>query len=177
MPKREYTNATLLSQVIQKLKSYIRLGKEAVKDLPTVLSHSDFSKHITASPLPLSSLQAPVTELFFVYFAADISPAEKDTVDSLINEFIEKALVGYPEVRGINTAWGVENDFPVRGGNEGQTGSVLALFLGWTSVAAHKQFAQSDVFKDNINLVKGLPGVVGTSMTHVSCVSHGRKTE
>lgn len=155
----------------------IRFGEEAVKDLPTILTHGEFSKHVATTPFPPSALQAPVTEILLVYFPSDISTAAKDSVESNIKQFIDKALTGYPEIKGVNYGWGVENDFPVRGGEEGQTGSILMAFVGWTSIDAHLKYQETDLYKENVHLLQSFEGVVGMKMIHINCQNLGRKTE
>jgi hypothetical protein len=118
-----------------------------------------------------------VTEVLLVYFPSDISPAGKDSVVSQVKEFVDKALTGYSDIKGVNYGWGVENDFPVRAGEEGQTGSILMAFVGWTSIDAHLKFQETDIYKEHAHLVQTLEGVVGMHMFHTSCQSLGRKAE
>ncbi|KFY81249.1 hypothetical protein V500_11590 [Pseudogymnoascus sp. VKM F-4518 (FW-2643)] len=117
-------------------------GREAVKELQTILTHGEFTKHLAIVPSPPLVLQAPVTEILLAYFPSDISEAQKDAASANVQEFSEKALKRCSDVKGFSFGWGVENDFPVRG-EEGQTGSVLAVFIGWTSIDAHMKFRET----------------------------------
>lgn len=105
------------------------------------------------------------------YFSSDISQAQKDAAFANVKEFSEKGLNKCSDVKGFSFGWGVENDFPVRGGDEGQSGSVLAAFIGWTSIDAHMEFRETEPFKDNVGLLRRMEGVVKLAMFHVSCQS------
>ncbi|KFY57237.1 hypothetical protein V496_06511 [Pseudogymnoascus sp. VKM F-4515 (FW-2607)] len=146
-------------------------GGEAVKELPTILTHGEFTKHVAVTPSPPLVLQAPVTEIMLAYFSSDISQVQKDAAFANVKEFSENGLNKCSDVKGFSFGWGVENDFPVRGGDEGQTGSVLAAFIGWTSIDAHMEFRETEAFKDNVGLLRRMDGVVKLAMFHVSCQS------
>lgn len=62
-------------------------------------------------------------------------------------------------------------------GEEEQTGSVLAVFIGWTSIDAHMKFRETEVFQENVGLIRGMEGVVKLVLFHVSCQSLKRTTE
>ena len=78
-----------------------RYGAEAVKDLPSVLTHGEFSKHITLSPSS-KVLQSPVTEVLLAYFPSDISAAEKVLAAAQFQQYIEKGLGGSADVKGVS---------------------------------------------------------------------------
>ncbi|KFY24308.1 hypothetical protein V493_05329 [Pseudogymnoascus sp. VKM F-4281 (FW-2241)] len=146
-------------------------GGEAVKELPTILTHGKFTKHVAVAPSPPLALQAPVTGIMLAYFSSDISPDQTDAASANVREFSEKGLSKCSDVKSVSFGWGIENDFPVRGGEEGQTGSVLAAFIGWTSIDAHVEFRETKAFKDNMGLLRHMEGVVKLAMFHVSCQS------
>ena len=103
------------------------------------------------------------------FFPAEISQAEQDAVSAQFQQFVDKALKQCPHVKGVSFGWGVENDFPVRGGEEGQKGSLLTALIGWPSVDAHMKFRETDVFKDNVGLIRSLEGLVKLTMFHLNC--------
>lgn len=111
------------------------------------------------------------------YFSSDVSQAQKEAASANAQEFSEKALGKCSDVRGVSFGWGVENDFPVKGGKEGQKGSVLAAFIGWTSIDAHMKFRDTEAFKDNVGLLRSMEGAVKLTMFHVTCQSLKKTTE
>jgi hypothetical protein len=112
-----------------------------------------------------------------IYFPSDISAAARDEVNSRVQEWVEKAVKSCLDITSLSYGWGLENDFPVRGGENGQTGSLLMALVGWTSTDAQVRFQETDIFKDSIHLLTELNGVIGMVMSHVSFKRLARKTE
>lgn len=110
-----------------------------------------------------------MTEVMLAFFPSDLSADAQATVTGRIAQFADKALTGCPDVHACNYGWGVENDFPVRGGAEGQTGSLFVTLIGWSSVDAHMKFRETDVFKENVGLLRGLEGLLKIDMFHIAC--------
>ncbi|KAI8997939.1 hypothetical protein BC832DRAFT_595383 [Gaertneriomyces semiglobifer] len=144
-------------------------GGEAVKELPNILASSEFgSKHVNFNPSPPTALKAPVTEILLAYFDPNLSQPAKDTATSKLTQFFKNALNKCPDCQGVNFGWGIENDFPVRGGAvEGQKGSILVALIGWPSVEAHMKFRDTEVFKENVHLLRGWEGNLAMTMFHV----------
>lgn len=107
-----------------------------------------------------------MTEVLLVWFPSEISPEVKDAATKRLQRFAD-VLAGHPVIHAINLGWGVENDFPVRDGEEGQKGSILTLMIGWPSIDAHMQFRETDMFKNNIHLLRGIEGVIKMTMFHI----------
>jgi hypothetical protein len=152
-----------------------RYGAEAVKELPTILTHGEFTKHVVLTPSSLV-LQSPVTEVLLAYFPTDISATGKDEAIAQFKEFVEKSFDGSPDVGDFSFGWGVENDFPVRG-QGGQVGSVLMAFIGWPSIQASVENWETEGFKKNVELIKGIDGITKLVMFRISCRSLERKAE
>jgi hypothetical protein len=148
-----------------------------VKDLPTVLTHGVFTKHVSVSQSPSQILDSPVTEVLIAYFPSDISSTAKDTAAARFQQFAEKGLGKCADCKGVSSGWGVENDFPVIGGEEGQLGSIFIAFAGWTSIDAHVQFRETEAFKENIHFLRSMEGLLKMTMFHVSCQSIMRVAE
>ena len=129
------------------------------------------------TPSPPLVLQSPVTEIMLAYFPSDISSTAKHTASSQFQQFVEKGLSKSKDVKGVSYGWGLENDFPVRGGEEGQLGSLLIAFIGWDSVEAHERFRETEAFKENVGLITGMEGLLKMVAFHISCRSLGRKIE
>ena len=152
-----------------------RYGAEAVKELPTVLTHGEFSKHVMLSPSS-HVLQSPVTEVLLAYFPSDISAAEKEVAGAQFEQLVQKSLNGFLDVKGVSYGWGTENDFPVRG-EKGQVGSVLMAFIGWPSVKATTKARETETSKEDVELVRNIEGVVKFATFHISCRTLERKAE
>lgn len=140
-----------------------------------VYDRPGFTKHIEANPFPPSALKSPVTEVMVAFFPSDISADAKAAATKRVAEFADEGLSRCDDVQAVNFGWGVENDFPVRGGEEGQTGSTLFALIGWPSIDAHMKFRDTDAFKDNVGLLRGLEGMTKLTMFHVACRSMENK--
>jgi hypothetical protein len=163
---------------VWKLKGWKnRFGGEAVKELPTILTHGEFTKHIAMKKTEPLVLQSPVTEVMLVYFPSNISPAGKDKAAAQLQQFVEKSLENCSDVIAVSYGWGVENDFPVRGGEPGQSGSLLTAFIGWPSIDAHRKFRETEAFKESVDFVRDVEGIVKLAMFHISCQSLGKETK
>lgn len=136
-------------------------------DFPKILGGHHFTKHLSLTPYPHTALRSPVTEVLLIWFPSDISPEAKDTATKRLQQFADVCLQPHTSIHAFNIGWGVENDFPVRDGEEGQKGSLLAGLIGWPSIDAHMQFRETDTFKNNIHLLRGMEGVVKMTMFHL----------
>lgn len=153
-----------------------RFGGEAVKDFPTILTHGIFTKHVAVTDSLAQALKSPVTEVLLAFFPSDTSLAEKDAATSQVQQFIEKAFNKCSDVKAVSYGWGVENDFPVLGGEEGKTGSILTVFVGWPSVDANMKFAETEAFKENIGLIGGMKGMIKLALFRINCRNFGGGT-
>ncbi|KAG8170225.1 hypothetical protein KVR01_000970 [Diaporthe batatas] len=142
-------------------------GKDIVTDFPKILGGHHFTKHVTLTPYPHTALRAPVTEVLLIWFPSDLAPEVKDAATKRLQQFADACLGSNGGIHAINIGWGVENDFPVRDGEEGQKGSLLTAMIGWLSIATHIQFRETDTFKDNIHLLRGIEGFVKMTMFHI----------
>ncbi|KAK7705827.1 hypothetical protein SLS64_007775 [Diaporthe eres] len=141
-------------------------GKDIVKDFPKILGGHHFTKHLNLSPYPHTALRAPVTEVLLVWLPSDISQEAYDAAAKQLQQFAD-VLAEEPVIQAVNVGRGIENDFPVRDGEEGQKGSLLNLMIGWPSIDAHMQFRETDTFKNNIHLLRGMEGVIKMTMFHI----------
>lgn len=141
-----------------------------------VFERPQFTKHVDFKPFPPSALKSPVTEIMLAYFPSDISAEGKEAASERVAQFIEKGLNKCADVQAVNHGWGVENDFPVRGGEEGHRGNALVALIGWPSIDAHTKFRDTEAFKENVGLLRGLEGMVKLTMCHVKCRGLENKT-
>jgi hypothetical protein len=118
-----------------------------------------------------------VTEVLLCYFPSDISPAGKAAATARLQQFVEIGLGQCSDVKAVSYGWGVENDFPVRGGEARQLGSLLVAFIGWPSVDASTTFRETEAFKDNMELISGTEDMINLTRVHISCQYLGREPQ
>lgn len=111
------------------------------------------------------------------YLPSDISTVAKDAATAHLQRFVKESLNKCADVQAVSYGWGVENDFPVRGGEEGQTGTILVTFIGWPSIDAQVKFQQTKAFKENMDSIRGIEGLAKLTQLHLSCQSLGKKIE
>ncbi|KAF4466088.1 hypothetical protein FALBO_7046 [Fusarium albosuccineum] len=142
-------------------------GAEAVKDIPKMCTHGEFSKHIKMDPTS-DILLSPVTELMLVYFPSDISEKNQEELAELFRLIILMDLPDSPGLESLAHGWGLEKDFNVRG-KDGQVGSVLMCFLGWAGVDAQAKVHETDAYKQTLSKVQNMKGAIGFCNVSLSC--------
>ncbi|KAL0933935.1 uncharacterized protein CTRU02_210734 [Colletotrichum truncatum] len=142
------------------------------KNMDKYLDFQDgYIKHVVTKPWPPTILaEAPVTEVLTLFFPADLDEAAKEPLNKQLEEFKTKALDTSPDFKGIAYGWSVENDVPVTG-EPGKTGNLLVAFIGWPSVEAHMKFRETEAFKENIGLLRGMKDITKLAVFHVACRS------
>ena len=93
-----------------------------------------------------------------------------------LQTLVVNSLNGCPDVKGASFGWGLENDFPVRG-EKGRVGSVLMTLIGWPSIEASMRARETETSEKNVELVRGMAGLVELAMFHISCRTLERSTE
>ncbi|KAF4501261.1 multidrug resistance [Fusarium agapanthi] len=132
--------------VIRKPANWYRYGADAVKDIPKICTHGEFTKHIKMIPSS-GVLGSPLTEIVLTYFPQDISEEKKGTLSSKIPEILRQTFPG--EAR-VAHAWGVENDFPARS-EDGVPRSVLMGFVGLSRSETWGDYRQTDGWKEALS--------------------------
>lgn len=144
-----------------------RFGAQAVKHLPQILSHPVFMRHVkmheTSAALD-TILSARATSVLFAYFPSNVP----HSVQSGLVKEVEGVL---DTMRGMSLCvafgWGVETDFPVLGGKDGETGAAFAVFVALDDVESDegvgpKQLVLMDGVKEVLVGAEGLKGVFET---------------
>lgn len=153
-------------------------GAEAVKDLPEILSHSEFQKHVNVDADLKPVLEAPVTQMSFIYFAPDISVSERSAVGFRIKEVIDALVKTTSEATAAVCGWSIENDFPVLDGEEGEpeVGCACVIFVGWTSLHAARVSWEQAVVEHGEDLRKIQHAERALSMVtrHLQCRGFGQ---
>lgn len=151
----------------QKLKS-LRHGEEAVKDYPKIGTHGEFTKHLVMTPSN-GVLNCAVTEIMLIYFPANVSQTFKFEKLEYLVSLLESHFAQFPEVKGMGYGRGMEDDFPVRGCQDGELGSVLVGFVGWSSDDALEKARKTDVYNEAIHLIKSMEGIVSLYIFSTNC--------
>lgn len=146
-----------------------RLAPEAVKDLPSVLSHGEFTKHFDLEGSGKLVYKAPVTELILVYFQPDLPLEQKSAATALVEGYVVKGLGETPGVEGTGFGWGLEDDFPVLDGDKDQKGCVLVVLVGWSSVEACVEARKSTLPEEFLGLTQEVVGVIALKSVLLRC--------
>ncbi|OOQ81523.1 hypothetical protein PEBR_42669 [Penicillium brasilianum] len=151
------------------------LGQEAVKDMPKILSRGFFTKHITATPTLSTALQSRATEIILAYFPQDTSSTQRDSAIGRLQNF-EDDLKSLSGIQALSYGWGVEKDFPVRGGSDDQKASILMSFAGLDSTDAQRNFRESLAFEKLLRLMRSMEGIIKLETFSVKFRSLARDT-
>lgn len=145
--------------------------------MPKIFTHGLFTKHIGVTPSLSLALQSSVTELILAYFPSGVSSTQKDAVIAHLKNFEEDELKGLSGIEALSYGWGVEQDFPVKGGPEDQRASILVSFIGFDSIDAQRIFKQSLTFEKLLGLVRNMEGIFKLENISVDFRSLSRNTE
>jgi hypothetical protein len=124
--------------------------------MPKILSRGFFTKHITATPALSTALQSRVTEIILAYFPPDISSPQRNSAIGRLQNF-EEDLKSLSGIQALSYEWGVEKDFPVRGGSDDQKASILMSFVGFDSIDAQRYFRESEKL---LRLMQSMEGII-----------------
>lgn len=128
--------------------------------MPKILNRGFFTKHVKATPSLSVTLQSPVTEIILAYFDPNISPTQKDSAIGYLQSFEDEDLKSLSDIQALSFGWGVENDFPLRGGSDDQKASILICFIGLDGTGAQRNFRDSFVFKKLLRLLRSVEGII-----------------
>lgn len=122
--------------------------------------HANFHPH---PPTAALSTNCPVTEVLTAYFTS-----KDDSYESNFRKFLDvfKDVEGF---RAASSGWVME-DVPHEKIGEGKKGKAFVAVTGWESVEAHQKARETDVFKDNVHLIR--EGPVALEMHHTTFNEH-----
>lgn len=110
----------------------------------------------------------PVVEVLNMSFPADTDASQKAKIESLWEEFVDKAL-SHPVTFGNRVqGWTKETDVTVPG-DETKTGTIFVALISWPSLEKHMEKRDTDDFKNNVPIIRNLPGLIKMNMFHVQC--------
>ncbi|TDZ14791.1 hypothetical protein Cob_v012402 [Colletotrichum orbiculare MAFF 240422] len=149
-------------------------GVEIVKDLPSILTHSVFMKHLALTSSSPAAFKAPLTEIIFVHFPGIITEVRKTEHAKELGIVLDGMAAQSPHILAVSWGWSVENDFPSQ--LEGaEAGSVLAGVVGWHGVKEQEAFRTTAAYHNAEVMIKSLDGIVNFSSVWVLCRSSERK--
>lgn len=146
--------------------------------MPKILTHGLFTKHVAFTPSLPVALQSPMTEVILAYFPSDDISAQKNAAISHLKN-VEENLKSCSDIGPLSYGWGVENDFPIRGGQENQRASILMFFIGLDSIDAHPTFRKTSTFEKLLSLIQNMDGIIKLEFFSVNfrSLSRNAKTE
>lgn len=118
-----------------------------------------------------------MTQLLLAYFPSDVSSMKKNTATVQLQRYLENYVEKCTYVEAVSCGWGVENDFPVKGGSDGQKGSILTALIGWSSVIAHTKFQETEEMKKTLSSISSIENIVKLTVLRVRCRNLERRTE
>lgn len=140
-------------------------GGEATKRFGKVFTPG-FTKH---AALDISVLKGPGTEVVTAFFPSAITQESKDVVANRVRVFLEKTLEKSPAFRGVSSGWGLEDDFPNPGSEEGETGCLFFALIGWESVEEAKAEKNVEELRDLTQLIVELEGCTKIDRFRLKC--------
>ncbi|KAK2767205.1 hypothetical protein CKAH01_15323 [Colletotrichum kahawae] len=143
-------------------------GEEIVKDLPALLTHGKFVKHLSLTPSSSVALQCPVTELILVYFPEDVSEELRAEATISVERILAENFQTCIDITAVSWGWSVENDFPIRG-QSGDTGAVLAVVVGWDSADEQRLFYQTEIGERARLGMKAIQGAITVTEVSIRC--------
>ncbi|RAH51115.1 uncharacterized protein BO95DRAFT_510213 [Aspergillus brunneoviolaceus CBS 621.78] len=153
------------------------LGQEAVKDLPKILTRGGFTKHITATPSLPATLQSAVTQVILAYFASDRPPTVADAAIAHFENWRENEIENVSGIEALSYGWGMEKDFPIRGGSPDQRASICLSVFGFIDIAAQKSFRESLALGKLLGWIRGMEGCVKLEVFSICFRSTSRDNE
>ena len=132
------------------------------------LYHANLEPHPPNQVLGRST--SPATEILLLYFPTDYSKADQDKFESDTKKLlgiVEKNSDKYTASAG---GWVVE-ELAIPGTEE--KAKAWAGFIGWKSVQDHLDFRFTEVFKENIHLLRGAKDLKKLAVVHY----HGNEVQ
>jgi hypothetical protein len=156
-----------------------RGGAEATKDLPKILSHPVFQKHVAFDGDLKDVLGAGAVEVRFLYFSSEISDAEKEKVGTSVRQKVDEKFGACADVAAVRVGWSLENDFPILRDGEpsGRVGTVLGIFVGWSTAGAQKKFRREHGDTDEIEKFGETDRASESLTALVECRQFGKSRE
>lgn len=110
---------------------------------------------------------APVTEVATFYFGSKEAPADYlDGVRKFAEIFDDKEITS---AGFLGAALGLSHEDNLKSPKEGLEGRAAVLVIGWESVEAHMKVRETQLFKDNIHLLRN--GVKDAEVHHVQLMN------
>lgn len=144
-----------------------------MKDLPSILSYGLFTKHIVFNPSPPQSLRYKTTEVIITYFPSSISETQRNGRVLEIQSLIERNKNSWNQELAVSYGWGVENDFPLMGGGEGQTASVLVILIG-SNEDVTQMYSGTTASENIMELIQTMEGLIESTRHHLVVRSLGK---
>ncbi|KAL2429858.1 hypothetical protein ABEF95_000891 [Exophiala dermatitidis] len=124
--------------------------------------------HVNFDPQPPTRALADggpfATEFITIYFPTDYSADDQKVFEASLNKLVDVARKHSQGFKTSAGGWAVEQlDLP----DGSSKAKVFIALFGWESVEAHQKFRETQVFKDNIHLLRGAKDLKAVSVFHV----------
>lgn len=153
----KFTNSSSYSQYVERIKSL------------TTDNALPFSRYISFTPsspsVSLSNAASSVTEVIITFYDATITPAEKEDMRGRLAKWMN-LVSPEPGFRDWTSGWQIEQSGPTSESAD-KTPVVFVNLVGWESLEHHENFFKTDVFSQNIHLLKEAPKVIDGRIFHL----------
>jgi hypothetical protein len=165
------TNNSLKSRyhhiIVHSITNIHRHGVDAVKDIPKICTHGEFTKHVKLDPSS-EVLGYATAEAILVYFQDDITEDKQQALSLQVKKIFELTFAHFPGVKGVAHGWGVEKDFPTRN-EDGQPRAVLMAVVGWENAEVQRNHFDEDSHQEAVSMIAGLEGCTSFDSFTISC--------
>ncbi|KAH7251543.1 hypothetical protein BKA59DRAFT_524892 [Fusarium tricinctum] len=142
-------------------------GVDAVRDIPKICTHGEFTKHVKLDPSS-EVLGYATAEAMLVYFQDDITEDKQQALSLQVKKIFELTFAHFPGVKGVAHGWGVEKDFPTRN-EDGQPRAVLMAVVGWENAEVQRNHFDEDSHQEAVSMIAGLEGCTSFDSFTISC--------
>ena len=125
-----------------------------------------FTKH---AALDISVLKGSGTEVVTAFFPSAITRESKDVVANQVRVFLEKILERSSAFGGVSSGWGLEDDFPIPGSEQGETGCLFFALVGWESVEKAEAEKGVEELRDLAQMIAELEGCIKIKRLCLKC--------
>lgn len=139
-----------------------------MKDLSSLLTHDEFTKHIAFTSSAPVALRSAITQIILIYVRGNVDCSVKEGLSATLEATLSTTFAEHAGVTATSYGWSVENDVPIRG-EKGQAGFVFAAAIGWSGPELQRSFQETGIWKVAEDKVSDLEGVLKVTSITLSC--------
>lgn len=153
--------------IVYSTANFYRYGADAVKDIPKICTHGEFTKHVKLDPSSEVFGYAKA-EAILVNFQDDITEDKQHALALQVKKIFNLTFNHFPGVEGVACGWGVEKDFPAPNEN-GQPRAVLMAVVGWQNAEVQRNHSEEDGHQEAISMITRLEGCTSFDTFTINC--------